>query len=90
MIDIAFRETGAEIDKLYLGLSDTLPANFGDPSLNCPNLPPVAVATATPDEGLATLSVSLDGGGSTDADGTIVGYSWDWGGDPVTGVNPTV
>src|SRR5699024_4014823 len=40
-----------------------------------PNLPPVA------DIGISVegLGASVDGTGSTDPDGTIVSYLWDWG-----------
>lgn len=49
-----------------------------------PNTPPVAVASATPTSGTAPLPVSFDGSGSTDADGSIVGWAWDFG-DGATG-----
>jgi hypothetical protein len=39
---------------------------------------PVAALTATPDNGGAPLIVDLDASGSTDADGTIVKYEWDY------------
>ncbi len=43
------------------------------------NLAPVAEATVAPDEGPAPLLVDFEGSGSTDPDGTIVGYEWDFG-----------
>src|SRR6476620_7792760 len=43
------------------------------------NQPPVAVVNATPTSGLAPLSVSFNGSGSSDSDGTIASYSWDFG-----------
>jgi len=43
------------------------------------NQPPVAVINATPTAGLAPLSVSFNGSGSSDSDGTIASYSWDFG-----------
>jgi hypothetical protein len=43
------------------------------------NQPPVATATATPLSGAAPLSVSFDGSGSTDPDGSIASYSWGFG-----------
>ncbi|MCB1909997.1 MAG: PKD domain-containing protein [Rhodocyclaceae bacterium] len=43
------------------------------------NQPPVAVATANPASGTAPLAVQLSASGSSDADGSIVGYSWDLG-----------
>ncbi len=43
------------------------------------NQSPVAVVTATPSSGLAPLTVSFSGSRSTDSDGTIASYSWDFG-----------
>jgi PKD repeat protein len=56
-----------------------------------PNVPPVAQAAATPSSGKAPLHVALSSGGSSDSDGTIVGYSWDFGdGSAVdTSANPS-
>jgi len=48
------------------------------------NQPPVAAATATPASGVAPLSVTLDGSGSRDPDGSIVSYAWVFG-DGTTG-----
>lgn len=49
------------------------------------NLPPVASFTAAP----AALTVAFDGRGSTDPDGTIAAYNWNFG-DGTTGTGPTV
>jgi len=43
------------------------------------DLPPKAVATAKPTSGPIPLSVAFSGTGSTDPDGTVVGYLWDFG-----------
>jgi len=43
------------------------------------NQPPVAAINATPTSGLAPLSVSFSGSNSSDADGTIASYLWDFG-----------
>ena len=40
---------------------------------------PVAVASATPTSGYAPLAVGFSSNGSTDPDGTIVSYSWNFG-----------
>ena len=40
---------------------------------------PVAVATATPDSGDAPLEVQFSGSTSSDEDGTIASYNWDFG-----------
>ena len=54
-----------------------------------PNLPPLAVAGG-PYAGEAGVPVSFDASASTDMDGTIVAYSWDFGdGQAGTGVTPT-
>ena len=43
--------------------------------------PPVAAVTATPDIGIEPLDTVLDASGSTDSDGTIVQYDWDFDSD---------
>jgi PKD repeat protein len=55
------------------------------------NIAPTAVASGTPGQGLAPLSVSFSSALSSDPDGTIVSTSWDFGdGSPVdTSANPT-
>ena len=54
------------------------------------NLAPVAVASAAPTSGNAPLSVAFDAAGSSDADGTIVSYAWDFGNSTSgTGVTAT-
>ena len=40
---------------------------------------PTAVAAAAPTSGSAPLNVNFDGSGSSDPDGTIVSYNWDFG-----------
>ncbi len=50
---------------------------------------PVAKADANPQTGLAPLNVQFSGTGSTDADGKIESYSWDFG-DGSTGNGVTV
>ena len=43
------------------------------------NQPPNASFSASPTSGYAPLSVSFNGSGSTDSDGTIASYSWNFG-----------
>ncbi|HYF50103.1 MAG TPA: PKD domain-containing protein [Planctomycetota bacterium] len=52
------------------------------------NQPPVANFTANPTSGNAPLAVSFNGTSSTDSDGTIVSYAWNFG-DGTTGSGAT-
>jgi PKD repeat protein len=53
-----------------------------------PNVPPTAVARVVSTAGTIPLTVTLSGASSTDSDGSIVGYAWDFGnGQTATGVS---
>ena len=53
------------------------------------NQPPIADANG-PYSGTVNIPLTLDGSASSDPDGTIVGYSWDFGdGNTGTGATPT-
>jgi glucose/arabinose dehydrogenase len=49
------------------------------------NQPPTAVITANPTNGLAPLTVSFNGTGSSDPEGKPLSYSWDLNGDGTFG-----
>ncbi|HKF58202.1 MAG TPA: glycoside hydrolase family 44 protein [Blastocatellia bacterium] len=49
------------------------------PAGSAVNQPPSAVLKATPSSGNTPLTVMLDGTGSSDPDGSITAYSWDFG-----------
>ena len=50
-----------------------------DYAINTLNQPPIAVISASPTSGPAPLTVSFDGSTSTDTDGAISTYSWNFG-----------
>ena len=52
-----------------------------------PNAPPVAAVSANPTSGTAPLTVTFDGSASTDSDGSITSYAWNFG-DGATGTGP--
>jgi PKD repeat protein len=52
------------------------------------NQAPMAVMAATPTSGLAPLAIAFDGSSSSDADGTIVSFAWNFG-DGTTGFGMT-
>jgi PKD repeat protein len=54
-----------------------------------PNAPPVASFTVTPATGSVPLGVQFDGSASTDPDGSIVSYGWNFG-DGATASGPKV
>jgi PKD repeat protein len=64
----------------------TLTGTVTDPGTT--QQPPVAVMNATPTDGSAPLAVTFTSTGSTDPDGTIQRYEWDFG-DGATATGPT-
>jgi len=74
-------------------VSTTLPAQsvtlFVVPSSGA-NAPPVAVAAAKPAGGIAPIKIGLKSAGSSDPDGTIASWRWDFGdGTHSTWANPS-
>jgi len=64
------------------GTSEGTPSNYIHSDGQGQQLP-VAILTATPQSGEIPLSVSFDASGSSDSDGTIVNYEWDYDGNGV-------
>ena len=58
------------------------------PKSGVANQPPTAVASATPNSGIAPLVVNFDSAGSSDPDGSIASYAWAFG-DGGTGTGAT-
>ena len=93
-IDFAYRESATRLDKIHVSKDQALPTGLGEPDVACggsaTNRAPVAVATATPAAGIAPLTVNLNGSQSSDPDGQIVAYRWDWSGGTADGVSASV
>lgn len=64
-------------------------SNDGSPAATISNSAPTAAFTATPSSGLAPLTVQFDASGSTDRDGTISAYSWNFGDGSAAGSGAT-
>ena len=66
-----------------------LPYGCGGGDSSPPNSAPVAKFTVSTDNGIAPLAVQFDATGSSDSDGTISSYKWNFG-DTGTGTGSTV
>ncbi|UJH67036.1 PKD domain-containing protein [Allomuricauda sp. SCSIO 65647] len=77
-IDIANREQGTGLDKLYVTDTANVPNGFGGTDPNCTVTPQPPVANAGPDQTvvLPTSSVMLNGSGSDPDGGAIIAYQW--------------
>lgn len=96
-LTIGYREDGAKLDKIYLTIAGDTPSGTGPLAVNIctSNLTPFANAgsdqTVTDSDNGGSESVTLDGSGSTDPDGTISSYVWSESGSQIaTGANPSV
>ncbi|MEM6763859.1 MAG: PKD domain-containing protein [Bacteroidota bacterium] len=81
-LSISYREDGALLDKIYITKDGTLPTGAGGTANNCTtpaNLNPLAAFTLNPSTGTAPLDITLDASNSSDLDGTIVKYKWEFG-----------
>jgi hypothetical protein len=74
---------------LTLRVSDALGSSMSVVLTIQTDAPPIAAIDAVPTSGPVSLTVDFDGGASSDPDGSIVGYAWDFG-DGTTGDGVTV
>ncbi len=95
-LDVGYREDGTLLDKIYITNSGSTPVGEGSTATNCSsNQAPTANAgpdqTVTDSDNSGSESVTLDGTGSSDSDGSITSYVWTEGGSQIaTGANPSV
>ncbi|MFK7920829.1 MAG: PKD domain-containing protein [Bacteroidia bacterium] len=92
-LSLWMREDGVEVDKIVIAQVSTPSGNGPIESalVSCngsANQAPTASFTASATVGFAPLLVSVDASGSSDLEGAIASYSWDFGdGAFATGVN---
>jgi len=72
--------TGVRYDRLTVSDDATSPPA---------NQPPLARMSASPNSGAAPLTVHFDGSGSSDPDGSITSFAWDFG-DGSSGAGPVI
>jgi hypothetical protein len=76
------REDGTKIDKILITNEPAyVPETLGENPGN--NQSPVANCTVDPNSGVAPLELNFDASNSTDPDGMIVLYEWDFDGDGI-------
>ena len=85
---VGIQVKGTDLNGLSVTSSFTLTVGGG--GTTSPNQNPVARATASKTSGTAPLTVTLDGSASTDSDGSIVQYAWNWPGGAATGQQKTL
>ena len=87
VVEMTFREGATRLDKLHFTAKQNPPVDFGGPADNCAprQLPPTAAVAFDEVIGAAPLSVVLDGSPSSDPDGSIREYRWEWNGGSAAG-----
>ncbi len=68
--------------------SDAIDESDATDEPEVPNLPPSAVLIATPEAGTAPLTITFDASESSDPDGTLTAFAWEFG-DGSSGVGET-
>ena len=79
-IELVRREDGLQIDKIVLSTTNSIPTGTGPAATPCASGPsgisPYSIISAALQGG---TTVNFDGTSSTDTDGSIVSYLWDFG-----------
>ena len=76
---LTIQGSGRRAAESFNGSSSAAPVLFVEYSAGGGNVYPVASFSATPVAGPASLNVTFDGTGSSDPDGSIISYDWDFG-----------
>ncbi|MFG6492855.1 PKD domain-containing protein [Microbacterium sp. P03] len=84
-VGLSFYVSGAAASASTVAVDRLAVTRIGGVVLPPPNVPPVAVISVTSQ---VDRTVSVNGSGSTDADGTVTGWAWDFG-DGATGAGTT-
>lgn len=94
---VAYNEDGAQLDKIFITLSDAIPSGKGGPASNCltRNQSPIAYAgsdkTAIDSDDSGSETMTLKSTGSVDIDGSIDSFTWSEGDSLIaTGANPSL
>ena len=73
-----------------ISVVEVMNKNYGCSEKSAKNEIPVGRIAANQTSGTAPLTVRFDGTGSSDADGSVIAYSWYWDGGDAAGSNPYV
>ena len=81
-IEVTYNETGEVTPRVRVRAGDrTAEADCGAVTVEARNAPPEAALTVSPRPGIVGQPSTFDASNSTDSDGQIVAYRWDFDGD---------
>jgi YD repeat-containing protein len=78
---VTYNETGTYSPQVRADGDDSRVFNCGTVTVEAENQPPEAALSVSPRPGTAGQPTTLDASNSTDSDGTLVEYRWDFDGD---------
>jgi PKD repeat protein len=81
VVEVTYEEPGTYVPAARAGGDETAVSSCGDIVVEEPNEPPEASLSILPNPAQVGDSITFDASGSTDPDGQIVEYRWDFDGD---------